>query len=77
MSCSCKRRLLQLVKYVHGITKVQLMHLARDEELCGRTEEIILQQKAINCILRSPFVVHLAAGQMIENCTEAQCVSLR
>lgn len=52
------------------------MCLAPAEELCGGTQEIVLQQKAINPVSRSSFVVHLilAGGQMIENCREAVCV---
>lgn len=52
------------------------MHLARAYELWGGTQEIVLQQKAINPVSRSSFVVHLilAGGQMIENCREAVSV---
>lgn len=54
------------------------MCLAPSEELCGGTQEIVLQQKAINPVSRSSFVVHLilAGGQMIENCREEECVCL-
>lgn len=54
------------------------MYLAPADELCGGTQEIVLQQKVINPVSRSSFVVHLilAGGQMIENCREAECVSV-
>lgn len=46
------------------------------QKSCVETQEIVLQQKAINPVSRSSFVVHLilAGGQMIENCREAVCV---
>lgn len=46
------------------------------DKLWGGTQEIVLQQKIINPVSRSSFVVHLilAGGQMIENCREAECV---
>lgn len=54
------------------------LRLAPGDELCGGTQEIVLQQKAINPVSRSSFVVHLilAGGEMIENSTEAECASV-
>lgn len=64
------------VKHFLSRSVEQLRRLAPVEELCGGTQEIVLQQKAINPVSRSSFVVHLilAGGQMIENSREAECV---
>lgn len=64
------------VKHFPSRSAKQLRRLASVKELCGGTQEIVLQQKAINPVSRSCFVVHLilAGGQTIENSTEAECV---
>lgn len=51
------------------------MCLAPAEKLCGGTQEVVLQQKAINPVSRFSFVVLLilAGGQMIENCSFCLC----
>lgn len=65
------------VKHFSSRSAEQLIRLALAEKLCGGTQEIVLQQKAINPVLRSSFVVHLilAGGQMIEKCRGEECVS--